>query len=260
MIHLLACYAILVVKDVTPEATVRAAIDALGRQSWKELFSRVDGAKVAEASAAIEKLSPKPDKTPTLEIKDLKLTITGDTATGSLSIVFPSASGQTMAPQSSEVTLKNIGGDWKIEGGKGFFDEIVKFGKDPIVVQAQAHAAAEKTIILSNVRQIALGVLMFSGDNDDKIKLTQANIKAKLKPYLRNDALWIGPDKKPLDIRINPNLIGKSMTSVAAPAETVMLSWGPKSALVYSGGRTIIGFTDGHVKWVSKEAVAKLKW
>ncbi len=265
MIHLLAGALLLFARDATPEATVRGAMDALNHQLWKELFSRIDGAKITEATDALARLNQKKSDAPSVEVKDVKLTTTGDTATGTVSFVFPMrpdqpGTGQTAPVLTGEVTLKNVGGDWKISGGKGIFDELVKFAKDPSVVQAQAHKAAERTVILSNFKQIALGVLLYTNDHQDKVAMTQATLKAKLQPYLKNEKVWLGPDNKPLDIRINPNLVGKSMTSVAEPAATVMLSLGPKSNLVYFEDRTFIAYVDGHVKTLTKAGISALKW
>jgi len=64
-------------------------------------------------------------------------------------------------------------------------------------VFAQAKAAAKKTSCASNTKQLALGVLMYSDDNDDVLPPTQ-NAAGVLwldlvEPYVRNDHVRVCP-------------------------------------------------------------------
>jgi hypothetical protein len=115
-------------------------------------------------------------------------------------------------------------------------------------------------VVLSHLKQIGLSVIMFINDHDDIYALDQATLKAKTAKFMRGMDVWVDADGKPLDVRINPAILGKSMTVVANPASTVMLSLGPKDNLQFMGESTAVVFCDGHAKFVGRTGVASLGW
>lgn len=263
MVTALACLAYLVTRDSTPESTVQGMIDSLNKHDWKAVFTRFEGAKVDEVVASFDKLmSTQPSAMPKFSLKMTTLAITGDTASGSVSVGFQMGSTPNPTYQEDEVHLHRTSGDWKIVDGKsatGVFTELGKISRDPKMMQ-QSRDVAQRTVILSNLKQISLGILMYCNDHDDKLSLDQSTLKVRIEPYLKNAKIWIGPDGKPLNVRMNPALVGKPMTSVAEPAITVLLSIGPKDNLQYFDERTPIAFVDGHVKYMTKAALATVKW
>jgi beta-lactamase regulating signal transducer with metallopeptidase domain len=248
--------------DTTPEATVQGMVDALNKHDWNGLFSRIEGARIDEAVATLKKVDTGKAEMPQITPKLSSVKITGDSATVQVNIRIAGGPNPPL-PEQEEVTLHRVDGDWKIsgvgEGKRGLFSQLVMVARDPKMM-AVARASAGRTVVLSNMKQIALAVIMYSGDHNDKFALTQATLKSAVKPYLRNDKLFVDPDGKPLDVRFNSNLTGKSELEIAAPAETVLLSLGPKGSLQFTDDKTIIAYADGHVKFVTKNGVAQLKW
>lgn len=251
-------------RDATPEATVKGVIDSLNSSDWKGIFSRFEGAKVEDAVAVISKLVKQDPNFPKFEIKVKAPTITGSDAKVPVGVsISARPSGQPEPFKEEVVNLHQVGGDWKIvvgHGINGFFSELGQIAIDPNHVNQTSAAAQSRTMVLSKMKQVALAVLMYTTDHEDKYSLDQATLKAKLNPYIKNDKIWVGPDGKPLDFRFNPSLTGKRMVSVQAPAECVLLTLGPKSKLVFDNDVTPIAFVDGHVKTFRKEMISTLKW
>ena len=54
---------------------------------------------------------------------------------------------------------------------------------------------------------------------------------------------------------------GKLTTSLKAPGQTVLWSYGPRKHLSYAfQGKALIAYADGHVKLLNKAEVTKLRW
>ena len=263
MVSVLVGIVCLLARDKTPDATVQGVVDSLNKRDFKAVFSRFDGAKVDDAAAVMAKLVSSQRGFPKFLIKLETFTETGDTATGKVSVGYQAPNSTEESPYTpDEVHLKRTAGDWKIVDGNGkgsFFTQLGMISKDPSVL-SKAQGDAKVTVVLSDMKQIALAVIMFTSDFDDKVAFDQSNMKAKLAPYLKNDKIWNDADGKPMDVRINPALVGKKMTSVSQPANCVLLSIGPKDKLVYVGGKTPIAFLDGHVKYYTKETISTVKW
>lgn len=242
--------------EKTPEATVRGFVESLNMGKWEIAFSKIEGAKV---EAAVKALAKMPTPQLDLEIFKLELVTTGDDSKGTLD-VRPKGGGSMGAED--EITLHRTNGEWKIVSGRnegGLVNQVVMIGKDPSIL-SQPRAAVGKTVILSNLKQIALGAMILASDNKDVLAFNQANMKKKLDPYLKNNTIWQDSEKRPLDVQFNANLAGVSIMKVKAPAETVLFTIGKKGALQYFGGTTPVAFVDGHAKFLTKEAVAKLRW
>ncbi|MEZ0325739.1 MAG: hypothetical protein ACAH95_07520, partial [Fimbriimonas sp.] len=58
--------------------------------------------------------------------------------------------------------------------------------------QTEQTIAARKTQTISNMKQIALGAMMYSNDYDDVLPFAQntATVQRVIRPYLKNDSLW----------------------------------------------------------------------
>ena len=261
MVTALACFACFAFYDSTPEATVNGVIDGINKHDWKAVFSRFEDAKLDQVVAQFEKLNGVPNAIPKFSVKIESLPISGDTAKGKVTI--SSQMNGTPTPEiEDEVQLHLTKGDWKVVGGSGknsLFSQLAMIAKSPEKMQGSRDAAT-RTVILSNLKQLALGVMLYTDDHDDKMTLDQASLKKKLAAYLKNEKTWSGPDGKLLDVQFNPNLVGKSLASVAEPANTVLLSLGTKDKLQMFGNETPIAFVDGHCRYMAKEALGKLKW
>ncbi|MFZ4507626.1 MAG: hypothetical protein ACOYON_08025 [Fimbriimonas sp.] len=254
-LSLIAGLVVLATPDATPEATVRATLAAVSKADWQAAFSRVDNANVEAAVKALRSMSgmSKFD----YEIVKLDLVTKDDESSGPIEWKL---SGQL---QNDVVRLRRTNGDWKILGGndndQSFFTQFAKIGRDPSVLKV-ARAAADKTVVLSNMKQLALGLAIFASDRNDKIAVTQATLKSSLLPIVKSDRLWIDSKNEPLDVRINPNLIGKKVTAFSNPESVVMLTIGPKDGLKFWDDATPVAFLDGHVKFIKRSATAQLRW
>jgi len=246
--------------DATPELTVTECIKAFNRRDWRGFFSRFDHAKVDEASRVYSKVDDL--NLPHLFIEVSSASAKNDSATVKL-VLSSLQRGSTIPQGSDEVHLRRTGGDWKIVGGGGPSSPFTGFAMESqhpkVWVQARS-AVLKGTRILADMRQFAIGVMMHANDNNGKIGFNQGTMKTTLDAYLKGANVWIGPDGEALDFRVNPNLVGKSLSGVAEPAKCVMVTLGPKEKLRYIGETTPIAFVDGHVMGVKRQQVARLRW
>ncbi|CAN5682895.1 hypothetical protein BH11ARM2_BH11ARM2_38010 [soil metagenome] len=122
--------------------------------------------------------------------------------------------------------------------------------------------ASKMTRSLSNLKQIALATLMLIQDEKDVYKLTARDAKKRVMPYIKNEKIFTDPGAGRSDVyAFNGALAGKTFNSLEAPAETVVWSLGPKGKLLFPyEGRTVVAFADGHVKILSREKAAMLRW
>ncbi|HVT14301.1 MAG TPA: hypothetical protein VHE55_18705 [Fimbriimonadaceae bacterium] len=111
-----------------------------------------------------------------------------------------------------------------------------------------------RTAALSNMKQLALGMIMYSSDYDDVVPYVQdsKSALAVTMPYLKNGQLTksLNPGSR---ILMNMAIAGVEMTAIEAPAETV-LYYDEKP---WPDGSRLVAFMDGHVKFVEPEAWAK---
>lgn len=107
---------------------------------------------------------------------------------------------------------------------------------------------ADRSTALSNVKQVALALLIYSTDNDDRFPKADSSAKARAltHPYTKSDELWQTPGGT--RVLYNVALSGVSSTSLSDPAATLLV-WEEKPA---SDGTRAIAFTDGHAKRVSE--------
>ncbi len=262
MVATLACLVCLFGREASPESTVTGFFADLNHHNWKGVFSRYEGAKVDKAVELITKLATPSNAMPKFTFKLGVMTVSGESASGPVKVGMQMHSSQPMYTD-DVVRLHRIGGDWKIIEGnstQSIFTQLSQVARDPSEMLKSSHVAADRTIILSNLKQISLGIIMFTTDNNEKLSFGQAAMKGKLFPYIKNNKVWLKADGKPLDVQLNPNLVGKDLTKIDEPTKCVLLSIGTKSKLEYFGDRTPIAFVDGHVKYMTKAMIATLKW
>ncbi|MFO7947123.1 MAG: DUF1559 domain-containing protein [Armatimonadota bacterium] len=156
-------------------------------------------------------------------------------------------------------------------------------------VFARAREKARQTSCLSNVKQIALGVMMYAQDYDETLcGLSNASPAANnqwfevLQPYIKNKAILVCPshDSGKLDISkeypdFEPSYgwnyrwieFGTSLAAFEKPAQTVLLAdcsrWhldgthGSPGSNYWPSPRhndgANFGFADGHAKWFNAD-------
>ncbi|HEX8550221.1 MAG TPA: hypothetical protein VF681_01570 [Abditibacteriaceae bacterium] len=109
-------------------------------------------------------------------------------------------------------------------------------------------------------QQLAIGMLQFVQDNDEKFDVTVENVGDQLLPYLGDFANFTAPGDAlgTQSFQLNPALAGKRVADVDNPAQTVLFYLGKDAKPEFRyGGMTPIVYVDGHVKMVSPEA---LRW
>lgn len=259
--------------DATPDGTIKEFFKAMNKDDFRGAISRIEGANVESVVTALQQF-PKPayrriERIPRI----LNVKITGDRASVRFQLGSPLAAPNKihLAPQEDTARLHLVDGDWKIVSGDdvhGIVETDAEIARDPRKL-AQAKSATKRSIVLVNLKNLALGVLMYAGDHDDKYPTSQERLRADISVALGAqikankdsiDRYWLDAEGKPLDVRLNPSLFGKSGTQVQAPANCVLLSLGSRGHLQTVEGMVPIAFCDGHVKMLSREAAANLKW
>jgi len=257
----------------TPEDTIQKFVTAFNSGDLAAAAAQVlDAKQDSEFVKLISKQlkDAKPGTQPKATITFKKVENNGSDATVEISTaVEPSGPPK---PLEETIRLRKVGDDWKIVAPKydptdprnanEFVNMVATMLASGDEAMAGAKKAAARTARMSNFKQIATALMIHSSDHDDKILITTANAQKGLGPILKNDQIWLDPEtKKPMNVSFNPVLFNKRLTDIQAPAETVLISWGPKDALIFDeSGRTVIAFTDGHVKLMTKEQTKTLRW
>lgn len=248
---LLACCA----PAQTPESVVQSFADALNKRDFDAAAKFVKGGVVGEFLKGSGLLA----SVPSFTISDLQSAVSGDFAL--VTFQFKGGAQQAMADY---LVLARAGSGWLIDmpmrpDGLAFMAYLLS---NPAIF-SQAHAAAQRTECLSNAKQIALGLIMLEGDNDDVLKVTAANWQKKISEYVKMDQIFTCPLDPPgtTSYSINANLIGKSATSIEQPALTVLVYEGKGGQLNFRhAGRATVAFADGHAKQITKEEAKNLRW
>lgn len=115
----------------------------------------------------------------------------------------------------------------------------------------RARFTAQRSSSQSNLKQIGLGVMQFSQDNNETMPpgRTAAEWKTSIMPYVKSGALFVSPSTD-LPYSVNPALAGVSLARIDSPADTPMFYEAKADSL---GGHNI-GFADGHVKWFGESS------
>ncbi len=256
------------VNHETPaKEAVLAFVEAFNKRDLDGMVRCVQGAKNSEP---LRKLFATEPNIPTIIV-----TVTGETPTATGAVVTLTSRYVSKPPSTPEaerkedVVLIKEGGDWKIVPLKnpssepGFVVGIATIVSQPEMVFSQAKSAAKKTSCLSNIKQIALGMLLYMNDHDDKFPKTTVGLETVLNPYLKNNQLWKCPEDTGTgpSYAFNPALAGKNATAIEQPAMTVMAYEGKEGKLAYRHrGMAAVAFTDGHAKMFTAENAKTLRW
>ncbi len=138
---------------------------------------------------------------------------------------------------------------------------------------AKAKEKAQNITCMNNVRQLGLGVMMYSSDHGDKFPPANIWCDAIL-TNVGSSKVFICPSAHSdtrCDYAFNQKLDGLSMAKITNPSRTVMIFDAHGDWNANGGGellaapsrhmkRWIVGFVDGHVELLSKAQVDKLVW
>lgn len=251
----------------TPEGAISAFVDAWNGRDIAKAAKYVVGGKPGANFTETEKILPPMMK---ITVTDLKVTTNGDKATANFQMRLE-ANNEKPIEQAESAELVRVNGEWLLvptgmnNSGRDVLGSLAMMTTmDMTEVFAKAKEAAKKTACLSNIKQLALGVMMYLADNDDKFSMNSSKLKATLNPYTKNDRLWFCPatDRTKVAYSINPNLLNKRADQLTDPANTVLLYEGSKGQLDFrhTGGMAAVAFADGHAKMITAEAAKKLRW
>jgi prepilin-type processing-associated H-X9-DG protein len=132
----------------------------------------------------------------------------------------------------------------------------------PNPITQVAKGAAKRTACLSNMKQVALGTLMYGADNDDRMP-DASKWRASIMPYVQNPETFRCPDDKSgsaTSYRMNPLMSKLEQTRVEDPAKTVMIYEGDANGFIARhDGKGTVGFVDGSAKIVDLATYSKLR-
>jgi len=102
---------------------------------------------------------------------------------------------------------------------------------------------------LSNVKQVSLGIILYSSDYDDVYPNADSTAAAQNRvfPYTKNADIWKSKNPAGGRILFNTSLSRTSSTELANPAQTLLV-WDENPW--EDGGRNV-GYADGHAKYLS---------
>lgn len=251
----------LLVPDTTPEATVQAFVAAFNARDAAAMARQVVGAPLGPLVF--------PPNVPTLRVTPGNAKVSGGDATLTVRVVLSGGYSKNPEVLSETVTLRNVEGDWRIVplDPKAIENDLPRplaglalLSLHPEMANLPRPATLQ-TQSLSKVKQIALAVLVYAADHQDRLPPAKG-LKAAVMPYLRDADVLTPPGapKGTVGYFLDPRLSGRLSASIERPAETAMILEGAptKTAFPYRG-RTPVGYADGHAKMADVPAVLKAR-
>lgn len=114
-----------------------------------------------------------------------------------------------------------------------------------------AQMAAKRTATLSNIKQVSLGMIMYTADYDDVLPYAQSTttVKYVTMPYLKNTNVWKTENPEGGQIVFNMGVSGLNYSQIDSPAEVVLFY----ESKAWPDGRRAVAFTDGHCKFLTEQ-------
>lgn len=245
----------------SPESTITDFVAAFNSHDWKAAAKLVKNGTAN--SEIIKMLNENAATIPRLTLSPMTSKVTGAVAKVSLKLTM---TGDGAPPPKQEVVkVEKVGSSWLIvpgTSGGGLLNNLsLVFASQNYF--ATAKEAAKNTVCLSNLKQLAVAVMLLLSDTDDVFKLNASNWKAKIIPYVKNEAIFSCPHtaKGAQAYSFNGALAGKNASSLKDPASVVLLYEGKSGKLTFHpDGKAAIAFADGHAKRVTASDAKKLKW
>lgn len=124
-------------------------------------------------------------------------------------------------------------------------------------VTPQENLGSKKSATLSNLKQLALGVIIYATDYDDELPYVQSTKGAYevIFPYIKNKDVTKSLNPNGGEFRLNMAVAGVSMTSIEAPSDTPLFY----EMAPWPDGTRCVAYTDGHVKFLNAEQWEKLQ-
>lgn len=137
-------------------------------------------------------------------------------------IVAPDVQWAHLSPNGDAILYADDKGAW-----------VVRPLRLPKAAFFMAREAAARASVLSNGKQLGLGLAMYAADHDETFPSANDSIVAALQPYLMNDSFFHD---------FTYTFAGGKLSDIAAPSEQVL------GHVLGPGGRALI-YADGHVTW-----------
>jgi prepilin-type processing-associated H-X9-DG protein len=263
-------------------ANAQTQLQAAGSADWKPLagFPEFADALQTAASPAAQRppaagSQPPPPKTSGLAITSLVLGCLGLLTCGITSLVGLVLG--IIALVRINQSHGQLGGKGMAVAGTSVSAALLLLMPIPAAMLLPALAKAKHKAAgvqcMSNVKQLNLGVMMYSSDNNDHFPSGTIWCDA-LRAYVTNEKAYICSQGKPgqrCHYALNAQLVGRELKDVQAPAETVLI-FETDGGWNVSGGRELlpakprhsgaytVGFADGHVEMVRPARLEKLRW
>jgi prepilin-type processing-associated H-X9-DG protein len=253
----------------TPEATVRTFMAAFGSGDLKTAVACVKGAQPSPVLLA--ELAQQIKKEPlSTTLTNVKTALNGNSAVVTGQVSIKSGKQDKAETLSTQVNLALSDGKWQIvpeaarmQQSKPDMVNALAYVLTDSRVFTRAREAARGVSCLSNVKQICLGMIMFTQDYDEKFKLKPETYKKSIMPYIKTEAIFKCPSDTTGGVAysFNSNLAGVSIAKLQNPADTVMIYEGKNGKLDFRhDGKAAVGFADGHAKLMNAEGAKKMRW
>lgn len=249
----------------SPEATIRSFLAALTRGDARAASACVSGA--SPSAGLLTNLQRQMKQEPaTITLRDLRVQRRGNTATATMTVnlAIAAARGRSARSEShpDRVSLRREGSAWKIvpvQSRGGFTAGIATL----FTARRSERAPIGNTACLSNLKQLAIGAMMFVQDHDMTFALEPVAYKKSLAPYVRNERVFRCPeDRSGKDsYAFNPSLAGVSFRKIPQPSQTVLLYEGANRQLAFRHeGRAAVAFADGSARLIDRDQAKTLRW
>ncbi len=128
------------------------------------------------------------------------------------------------------------------------------FGPTPVEVRSMA---ANRASTLSNFKQSATAMIIYSTDYDDEIPYVQdtKSALAVLAPYAKNKETFKTYNPLGSEIRLNMAVSGVNNAAIPAPAETPLFY----ESTAWPDGTRCVSFCDSHARFVDSEEWSRLQ-
>jgi prepilin-type processing-associated H-X9-DG protein len=255
-------------KDIpTPEATLRAFMDSLCAGDFNKAVSYVENAK---PDASFDSMGQEmKNNQVSYTMSDAQTLINGDQATVKVSGELTSPI-QNPLKFNSVVKLHKGDGGWHIvpdgaawEANQG--DIINGFScvlTNPQLL-AKSRDMARMVSCMSNMKQLALGVLDLVQNHGEKYALKAESYKKAILPCVKYEQLFNCPSDPPgpASYAFNPHIAGVALGRITNPAITVILYESKEGKLNFRhDGKAGVAFADGHAAMVTEAESKTLRW
>lgn len=114
-----------------------------------------------------------------------------------------------------------------------------------------AVSSATRTVALSNVKQLALGVMIYLSDYDDIYPYVQSTktLQRVTEPYVKNRDLWKNKNPRGGELRFNMSLAGARASDVPEASKTPLIY----DPVAWPDGKFLVAYADSSARFVAAD-------